>query len=91
MSGGSFDEINGHCFLTVIRAVFNINNQSTVSVISLWLSEALLPRAPPFSFHVFTFEGCFRALPESTEKLRLFLHLLSPRKWPNSYEWGHTF
>ena len=41
MSGGSFDEINGHCYLTVIRTVFNINNQSTLSVISLWFSEAL--------------------------------------------------
>ena len=40
---GSFDKINGHCYLTVIKALFNINNQSTLCVISFWLSEALLP------------------------------------------------
>ena len=67
--GGSFDEINGHCYLRVIRAVFNINNQSTLSVISLWLSEASSPLAPPFSFHI----DVFRDLPESSEKLQLRL------------------
>ena len=41
LSGGYFDEINRHCYLTVIRAVLNINNQSTFSVIGWWLSEAL--------------------------------------------------
>ena len=61
--------INVHFYLTVIRALFNINNQSTLSVISLWLSEALLPWAPRFSFHVFSSEGCFRALQESPEKM----------------------
>ena len=52
--GGSFDKITGHCYLTVKRAVFNNNNQSTLglSVISLWLSEALLSWALPFSFQM---------------------------------------
>ena len=52
---------NGQCYLTVIKAVFNINNQSTLSVISLWLSEALLPLEPPFSFHGMFCELCRRA------------------------------
>ena len=33
--GGSFDEITGHCYLTVKRAVFNNNNQSTQNTISV--------------------------------------------------------
>ena len=33
----------------------------------MWLSEALLPFPPPFSFRVFTFEGCF---PSSAGKHR---------------------
>ena len=36
--------------------VCNISNQSTFSVLFLWLSEAFLQWAPPISFHVFTFE-----------------------------------
>ena len=59
MSGGSFDEIKGHSYLIVIKYVFNVNNQSTLSVLSLFLSEALLTWAQPFFNRVFTFEGCF--------------------------------
>ena len=48
--GGSFNEITGHCYLTVKRPVFKINNQlqSTLSVIGSWLSQALLPWLQPF-------------------------------------------
>ena len=67
LNGGSFDEIYGHCYLTGIKAVLNINIQSTLSVISLWLSRALLPWVPPFSCRVFKFEGCF---PSSAGKPR---------------------
>ena len=73
LSGGSFDEIYGHCYLTVIKAVFNINIQSTLSVISLWLSRALLPWVPPFSCRVFNSRDVFRALLESPEKMQLMI------------------
>ena len=58
-SGGSFNETNWHCYLTVIKAVLNNQSKLGVHVISLWLSETLLPCLPPFSFRVFTFKGCF--------------------------------
>ena len=70
-SGGSFGKINGHCYFTVIRAVFNINNQSTLSVISLWLSKVLFLWAPSFTFHLLIFEGCFKDLLESPRKLQV--------------------
>ena len=71
--GGRFigETCTGHCYLAAKRAVLNINSQSTLSVLSSWISEVILPWVPPFSFHVDTFEGCFPALGESPEKLRL--------------------
>ena len=67
---GPLDEITGHCFLKVKRTVFNNNNQSTQSVISLWLSKALPQWAPSFPFHVCSFiRGMF---PSSARKPREF-------------------
>ena len=74
-SSRSFNEINEHFYLTVVKAVFSINNQSTLSVVSLRLSDALLPWAPPFSFLVFTFEECFQSSAGKPGKVEIVVFL----------------
>ena len=89
-SGGSFKEITGHCYLTVKRGVFNINNQNTLNVIYLWHSEALLSWAPPFSFHEFKHsrdvsELCRKALRRLLQRAKMWISITSIFPARNAY------
>ena len=79
-SGRFFDETNWHCYLTVIRAVFNINNQSTWSVINKFVAfRSIFNKSPAIFFSCIYIWGMFPSSAGKPRELAIWVRALVRR------------